>query len=121
MMKKVEVYDPAMCCSTGVCGPSVDPQLTKVAKQLSVLEANGVIVERFNLSTDTQAFVENELVSAHLQREGELALPITIVDGEVKKTKAYPTEKELSDWSGVEQRLLTETKAKSDSRFTILD
>lgn len=24
-MVKLQVFDPAMCCSTGVCGPSVDP------------------------------------------------------------------------------------------------
>ena len=30
-MKKVEIFDPAMCCSTGVCGPGVDPELTRVA------------------------------------------------------------------------------------------
>lgn len=120
-MKKVEVYDPVMCCSTGVCGPSVDPALTKVAKQLAVLEANGLKVERYNLSNDTQVFVENETVSAHLQKEGELALPLTIVDGEVKKTKAYPTTGEFAEWCGVEESLLTENKTKADARFTILD
>jgi hypothetical protein len=26
-MAKMQVFDPAMCCSTGVCGPSVDPTL----------------------------------------------------------------------------------------------
>ncbi|QAS52620.1 arsenite efflux transporter metallochaperone ArsD [Halobacillus litoralis] len=121
-MKKIEIYDPAMCCSTGVCGPSVDPKLTKISRQLSILESKGIHVERFNLSTETQAFVENELVSGYLQKEAELALPIAIVDGEVKKTKAYPTTEELAEWLEIEERFLTESKpVKSDSRFTILD
>lgn len=30
-MKKIEIFDPAMCCSTGVCGPSVNPELIRVA------------------------------------------------------------------------------------------
>jgi hypothetical protein len=33
-MTKLEVYDPAMCCSTGVCGPEVDPALVTFAADL---------------------------------------------------------------------------------------
>ena len=29
-MKTVTVYDPALCCSTGVCGVEVDPALSVV-------------------------------------------------------------------------------------------
>ena len=36
-MKKIEIFDPAMCCSTGVCGPSVNPELIRVA---AVVENN---------------------------------------------------------------------------------
>jgi len=28
-MKTIEIFDPAMCCSSGVCGPSVDPKLVR--------------------------------------------------------------------------------------------
>jgi hypothetical protein len=28
---RLDVFDPAMCCSTGVCGPEVDPQLVQFA------------------------------------------------------------------------------------------
>ena len=37
IMTAVRVFDPAMCCSTGVCGPSVDPQLARFsATQLGI-------------------------------------------------------------------------------------
>ena len=31
MNKKIEIFDPAMCCSTGICGPSVNENLLRVA------------------------------------------------------------------------------------------
>ena len=55
-MKKLEVYDPAMCCSTGVCGPEVDPVLVTFAADLKWVAEQGVIVQRFNLGQEPQAF-----------------------------------------------------------------
>ena len=37
-MKKLEVFDPAMCCSTGVCGVEVDPVLAQFAQVCPHLE-----------------------------------------------------------------------------------
>ena len=34
-MAKIEVYDPAMCCSTGVCGPEPDEQLARFSADLA--------------------------------------------------------------------------------------
>ena len=50
-MSKLQVFDPAMCCSTGVCGPSVDPALAHFASDLEALKSAGVVVERFNLAS----------------------------------------------------------------------
>ncbi len=38
-MTTIEVFDPAMCCSTGVCGPQVDPDLARFAADLRVCAA----------------------------------------------------------------------------------
>ena len=46
-MAKVQVFDPPMCCPTGVCGPEVDPTLVCFAADLEWLNTNGVEVERF--------------------------------------------------------------------------
>jgi AhpD family alkylhydroperoxidase len=97
----VQVFDPAMCCSTGVCGPSVDPRLARFAADLDWLKSQGVSVERFNLSQEPRAFVENAAVKDALELTGEAALPLVQVDGEVKSRGLYPTRDELAVWAGV--------------------
>lgn len=94
-MKKMIIFDPAMCCSTGVCGPSVDPELLRVSRTINRLKRNGVIVERHNLTNNPNIFIENKKISQILNEEGVEVLPITMVDGEVVKTKAYPTNEEF--------------------------
>jgi hypothetical protein len=94
-MKKMIIFDPAMCCSTGVCGPSVDKELLRVSSVLNNLKNKGVIVERHNLTNNPQIFVDTKIISTMLLKEGVEVLPITMVDGEVVKTKAYPTNEEF--------------------------
>jgi len=97
-MKKIEIFDPAMCCSTGVCGPSIDPELMRMATTINALKEKGIIIQRYGLSTDTQHFISNKVISDILQKEGAGVLPVTLVDGKMAKTKTYPTNEELSEW-----------------------
>jgi AhpD family alkylhydroperoxidase len=97
----VQVFDPAMCCSTGVCGPSVDPQLVRFAADLDWLIGQGVSVERFNLAQEPRAFAENPAVKDALETKGAAALPLVQVDGEVKSRGVYPSRDELAAWAGV--------------------
>lgn len=94
-MKKMIIFDPAMCCSTGVCGPSVDKELLRVATVLNNLKSHGIEVERHNLTNNPQAFVDNITINEMLMKEGVDVLPVIIVDGEVVKTKGYPTNGEF--------------------------
>lgn len=94
-MKKMIIFDPAMCCSTGVCGPSIDTELLRVSTILNNLKKCKIIVERYNLTSDPQAFLSNQLVNDLLNIEGADVLPIIILDDEVVKTKAYPTNEEF--------------------------
>jgi hypothetical protein len=96
-MKKMVIFDPAMCCSTGVCGPSIDPELLRVATVLNNLKSRGIIVERYNLSNNPQAFVDNKEINEMLNSDGIDILPVTMVDGAVVKTKAYPTNEEFCE------------------------
>jgi hypothetical protein len=41
-MSKVQVYDKPMCCSTGICGPQVDPVLPRFAADLDWLKSQGM-------------------------------------------------------------------------------
>lgn len=100
-MSKMVIYDPAMCCSTGVCGPSVDPELLRIAAVIENLKKSGVDVERYNLSSEPQAFMRSEAVSNALNKDGAEALPIIMVDGKIVKTGSYPSNDEFSRLLGV--------------------
>lgn len=100
-MTAVRVFDPAMCCSTGVCGPTVDPQLARFAADLDWLTAQGVTVERFNLAQQPGAFAEDQAVHSALETLGEAGLPVVKVNGEVKSRGVYPSRAELAAWAGV--------------------
>lgn len=95
MMKTVQVYDKPMCCSTGVCGPEVDPVLPQFAADLDWLKSQGHNVERFNLAQQPQAFIENKAIHQVLSTEGTESLPVVVIDGEIVSRKVYPTRDEL--------------------------
>lgn len=114
-MVKLEIFDPAMCCSTGVCGPSIDPELLRVSIIVNNLNKKGVNVIRHNLSQEPQAFINNPLVSNLLKSKGVNALPITILNGEVVKSGSYPINKEFSEWLGINQLDLTTVESKKNS------
>jgi hypothetical protein len=96
IMKTVQVYDKPMCCSTGVCGPEVDPVLPKFAADLDWLKNQGHNVERYNLAQQPQAFIENKSIHQVLSTEGTDALPVLVVDGEIVSRKVYPNRDELA-------------------------
>jgi len=91
-----------MCCSTGVCGASVDKELLRVATVIENLNKNGADISRFNLSGQPNAFVENQLINGYLKQNGPEILPITLLDGQVAKTKSYPSNEEFAQWTGLE-------------------
>ena len=107
-MKKVEIFDPAMCCSTGVCGPGVDPELTRVASAVYSLEQKKFDITRYNLANHPGAFVDNEVVNKELLEKGPKALPLILVNNEIVKVGAYPTNEELAEWLDVKAAELQE-------------
>lgn len=98
-MKTIEIFDPALCCSTGVCGTSVDPKLVRAAADIETLKKAGAHINRYNLAQDLDAFAANSTVKALLASEGIDILPLTLVDGEVRKQREYPTFSELQEWA----------------------
>ena len=95
-MSKLQVYDPAMCCSTGVCGPSVDPALPKFSADLEWLKSKGLEVERYNLAQEVAAFTNNLVVKAELNSRGSKCLPLLLLEGTIVFEGAYPTREELA-------------------------
>lgn len=100
-MNKIEVFDPAMCCGTGVCGVDVDQQWVSFAAGVAWAKQQGAGIERFNLSQQSMAFVDNAIVKDLLERSGQGALPLILVDGEVALAGRYPQRAELARWLGV--------------------
>lgn len=100
---KIEVFDPSLCCSTGICGTEVDPALVEFAADAEWAKQKGVQIERFNLAQQPGAFAENATVKAFLQRSGSTALPLILVDGEVALAGRYPKRAELARWIGIDQ------------------
>ena len=94
-MKKMQIYEPAMCCPTGLCGVSIDPELLRISTVLDALKKNGITVDRYNLTSFPQEFVKNVKVNERLSDEGVEALPIIVVDGKIVITKRYPTNDEF--------------------------
>ncbi len=91
----ISVYDPAMCCSTGLCGASVDQQLLQVARDLRRFEAEGVKVERFNLAQQPDVFVQNARIAGLMQAFGDKALPVTMINGDIFVYGRYPSRDEV--------------------------
>lgn len=112
-MTAVRVFDPAMCCSTGICGPSVDPQLVRFSADLDWLQSQGVSVERFNLAQQPGAFASDPAVRAALHDRGEASLPVVQVNGDIKSSGVYPSRAELAAWAG-----LAKPSARSSIRLT---
>lgn len=100
-MKKMVIFEPAMCCPTGICGPSVDKELLRISSVINNLKKNGQSVERYNLTNNPLNFIQNEEINKMLDKDGIEILPVTMVDGVVVKTKAYPTNEEICNLLGV--------------------
>lgn len=100
-MTRIEVFDPPMCCSTGVCGPAVDPLLAAFAADLKWLSEQGVEVVRHNLAQEPAAFVAHPDVHDLLQRDGDACLPLVLVNDRVTWRGAYPRREALAQAAGL--------------------
>ncbi len=114
MTVTIRVFDPAMCCSTGVCGPSVDPELARFAADVDWLQKQGIRVDRFNLSQQPAAFAETAAVKEALGR-GVDVLPLVMVDDRVVAEGAYPSRETLAALAGVVVRRLNVAPSASAS------
>ena len=96
-MKKIEIYEPSLCCPTGVCGPAPDPELAALQDTVLKLKKEGVEVERIAINQQPQRFMSNPVVAEYLRKEGNEALPITMIDGRLFVKGRYPEYDELKN------------------------
>jgi len=101
-MKTVSVYDPPMCCTTGVCGQSADSTLAKFAGDLEWLKSRGVTVRRYNLAQEPERFVQNSAVKAILDRSGSDELPAILVGETLVSHGRFPGRDELAEMADLD-------------------
>jgi hypothetical protein len=94
---KIEIFDPPMCCSTGVCGPSVDEKLVRINENLEPLESKymDLQVYRYMISQQPMKFKANKEVYELIQKNGRKILPITAFNEKVFKYGEYPSLEEI--------------------------
>jgi hypothetical protein len=115
-MKKITLYEPAMCCPTGICGVGIDADLLRMSAVLNDLEKNGITVERFNLTNTPQAFVANQKINQLLMNHGMEILPMIMINDEIVKTGGYLSNDEIErllnvTLEGLEKKRASEKKA----------
>lgn len=98
---KIEIYEKALCCETGVCGANVDTELLRITSLTTELKSKGISIERYNLSSRPDQFVKNKFVSDYIKTKGIEILPLTLADGKIIKEKAYPTNTEIEKLTGI--------------------
>ena len=99
-MSTIEVFEPALCCSTGVCGPDVPQELVTFSADLDWLRSHGTDVSRFNLASEPVAFAGKPAVLDFLQVSGSDGLPLVLVNGAIAMAGRYPSRAELARWAG---------------------
>lgn len=109
----IQVFDPAMCCSTGVCGPDIDPKIVQFAADLDWLKSQGLIVQRHNLAQNPAAFAENAEVKSALTDQGENALPLLLINGKTAFSGRYPDRSELARSLGLKADQSRQSRAVS--------
>jgi hypothetical protein len=91
----VEFFDPPMCCPTGLCGPTLDQTLLDVNEMIFTLQKENLRVERYQMASNPNAFLNNPEVMKLVREKQMEALPIVVVRGRVVKVGAYPSLDEM--------------------------
>jgi len=107
-MTRVQIFDKPLCCSSGVCGPDVDPALVKFAADLQWLERQGVQVQRINPAQQPTVFAASELVRNELKQHGNKCLPVVVVNDAVVSRGVIPSRGQLASWTGTDLRSFPE-------------
>ncbi|MBC2644913.1 MULTISPECIES: arsenite efflux transporter metallochaperone ArsD [unclassified Rhodococcus (in: high G+C Gram-positive bacteria)] len=100
-MSTIEIFEPALCCNTGVCGDDVDQALVTFSADMDWVRSQGGNIARFNLASEPLAFAQREPVTAFLQVSGSEGLPLVLVDGVTAQTGRYPDRAQLAKWAGL--------------------
>ena len=91
----LEIYEPSLCCESGVCGPEPDKALIDLQNAILLLKKAGVETQRYAINQSPKAFVQNKVVSDYIKANGPGKLPVCLLDGEIIKEGDYPSLDDL--------------------------
>ncbi|MCC5926900.1 MAG: arsenite efflux transporter metallochaperone ArsD [Bacteroidetes bacterium] len=94
---KIEIFEPNLCCSTGVCGPTPDKDLVNLQEMVQTAKKAGYTIQRYAINQQPLAFTSNDVIRQYIRENGTNNFPVTLIDGEIIKEKAYPSWTELSE------------------------
>lgn len=100
-MNNIEIFEPAMCCESGLCGVNIDPELMRVATAINTLKKKGASISRYNFTSSPRMFVMNKVINKYVNENGTKSLPVIMVNGEIVKIEKYPTNEEFENWCGI--------------------
>lgn len=110
-MKKLQIFEPAMCCDTGLCGVGVDPELIRITTVIDTLKKKEIEIERYNLTSAPQVFVTNQTVNSLIKEKGVEILPISVLDDVILTTGRYPSNSEIAEALNIPVDFLGELKS----------
>jgi hypothetical protein len=107
-MEKSEliIYEGAMCCSTGVCGPEPDQNLIVFSETLKRLQneyGEGLSIMRASLTFNSLVFMAHPEIARLVKENGPGVLPITTVNGEIVAGQKYLKYDELK--AAIEEKI----------------
>ncbi|NOX80887.1 MAG: arsenite efflux transporter metallochaperone ArsD [Deltaproteobacteria bacterium] len=100
-MARLEIFEPAMCCPSGVCGTNIDQGLVQFAADLEWIRSRGVEVERYNLAQQPDKFVQSGPVKNAMALAGDKCLPIILANGRIVAQNTYPDRSSLARLAGL--------------------
>ena len=92
---KLEIFEPSLCCESGVCGPEPDKALIELQNNIQLLKKVDVETKRYAINQAPLVFIQNAIVRAYIIENGASKLPLVLLDNKIIKTGSYPTLEEL--------------------------
>jgi hypothetical protein len=96
------IFEGALCCSTGICGPEPNKALIDLNENLKRLknERPDVEIARASLTFNLETFLEHEEILDMVKAQGPDILPVTTLNGKVVAERRYPTYEEFNELLG---------------------
>jgi len=92
---KLEIFEPSLCCESGLCGPEPDKVLIELQNTIQLLKKAGVETKRYAINQAPLVFVQTAVVRDFIKKNGADKLPLVLLDGQMIKSGGYPTLEEL--------------------------